>query len=333
MAIVTNTITRYATPNPIREDLADVIYNIAPTETPVMTAFGRGKADNTYTEWQTDDLAAAVTTNAQLDGDDVVSTTDSRTDTQRVGNYEQISRKIITVSGTANAVRRAGQKSAMAYEMAKAGKEIKRDMESTILTTQVATAGNSTVARKSASLPNWIITNWTGGGGTTAARPQMSSGSASTNLDGYPSVAGVAGTTVTFTETILKSMMQQVWTAGGDPSTLWVGPFNKTVCSAFSGVATRYKDVAGNKQASIIGAADVYVGDFGTITIMADRFTTESIVLLGDPQYGEIAYLRPMSTEPMAKTGDATKNMLICEWTLKVRAQKAFAAKWAASTS
>jgi hypothetical protein len=333
MTILTNTLTRYSLDKSIREDFADMIYDISPDETPVMSAFGRGKAQSTFTEWQTDALAAAVTTNAQLDGDDIVSVTDSRAATQKVGNYLQISRKIITVSGSAQAVNNAGMRSKQAYELAKAGSELKTDIESSILAVSTAVAGNTTVARVSASLPNWIITNWTAGTTTAAARPQMSSGAASTDLDGTVSVAGAAGTTVTFTETILKSMMSQLYRTGGKAKTLWVGPFNKGVVSTFSGIATRYLESKATQQAAIVGAADVYQGDFGRVTVVPDLFTTESIVILGDPQYGEVAWLRPIQTLDMAKTGDSTKKLIIGEWTLKVKAQKSFAAKWAASTS
>ena len=333
MTILTNTLTRFSLDNSIREDFADMIYDISPDDTPVMSAFGRGKAQSTYTEWQTDALAAAVTTNAQLDGDDIVSVTDSRAATNKVGNYLQISRKIITVSGTAQAVNNAGMRSKLAYELGKAGAELKTDIESSILAISTAVAGNTTVARVSASLPQWIVTNWTGGGGTTAARPQMTSGSASTDLDGTPSVGAVAGSTVTFTETILKAMMKQLWTVGGKSINCWVGPVNKGVISTFSGIATRYLESKATQQAAIVGAADIYQGDFGRVTVVADRFTTESIVIIGDPAYGEVSWLRPISTDVMAKTGDSNKRMIIGEWTLKVRAQKAFASKWAATTS
>ncbi len=333
MAMTSNTVNRYDNSASIREDLSDMIYLISPTETPVMSSIGKDKAKNTYFEWQTDDLAAAVTTNAQFEGDDVVGTTEARADTNRVGNYAQISRKLVQVSGTVEALDKAGMRSQMAYQLQKASSEIKRDIEKTIMSIQLAVAGNTTVARKTAALPNWIITNFTAGGTTTTAPPQMSSGSATTNLSGYPTTSAVAGTTVTFTEAILKSMQQQVWTQGGKPDVLWAGPVNKAIVSTFTGIATRYKDVPGNKQAVVIGAADIYVGDFGTVTVVPDRFSNESIIILGDPDYASIAYVRPFETVAMAKTGDSEKRMLLAEWGLRVKAQKSFAAKWAATTS
>lgn len=319
MAIVTNTITRYDATLSVREDLSDVIYNISPVDVPFQSNIGRDKASQTFTEWQTDALAAAVTTNAQLEGDDVVSTSDARTATNRVGNYTQISRKVIMVTGTLEAADKAGMRSKKAYELAKAANELKRDMEATLTGIQTATVGNNTVARKTAGLGAWIITNFYGNG-TTAAAPAMSSSS-----DGYPATALTAGTARTNTETVLKTALQGVWTQGGSPDFVMCGPFNKTVISGFTGIATRYRDAPAGKQAQIIGAADVYVSDFGTVQIVPNRFQPEKQVYVVDKSMAAVSYLRPFQSLPLAKTGDAEKTMLVVEYALKVKNQKAFA--------
>jgi len=322
MAIVTNTVTRYDAYRSIREDLADIIYNISPVDVPFMSNIGRDKAKSTFTEWQTDSLAAATTANAQLEGDDVVSTSGAQTMTNRVGNYTQISRKLIEVSGTVEATDKAGMRSALAYFQAKAAAELKRDMESTLTGGQIAVIGNTTVARQTAGLGAWIITNYTPGTGTVGAAPAMSSGS-----DGYPATAAVAGTTQTFTETLLKASIQKVWTQGGSISDcfLMVGPANKQFVSTFTGIATRYRDVAPGKQASIVGAADIYVSDFGTINVVPNRFQPEKFGYIVNPEYASVAYLRPFQTINLAQTGDAQKRMILVEYALKVRAEKSMA--------
>lgn len=319
MAIVTNTLLRYDVANSIREDLANVIYNISPVDVPFMSNIGRESAKSTYTEWQVDALAAASSTNAQLEGDDIVGTTDSRAATNRVGNYTQISRKIVSTSGTTEAVDMAGKKSELAYQLAKAASELKRDMETILCSDQAAVVGNSTVARKTGALGCWLITNSTLGGGTVAAQPAMSSSS-----DGYPATAVVAGTTVTFTVARLKTMIQNVWTQGGDinKSFVMAGPVNKQIISGFAGISTLYTDAVPGKQASIVGAADIYVSDFGKVNIVPNRFQLEKNVYLVNPDYAAVSYLRPFQTVVMAKTGDAEKRMLIAEYALKVRAQK-----------
>ena len=131
MAQPSNLFDRYDNANSVREDLANVIYNISPEDTPFMSTIGRGSANQTYFEWQTDALAAASTTNAVIEGDE--ATLSALTATNRVGNYTQISRKVIGVSGTNEAVDKAGKKSEMAYQMAKASAELKRDMETALL--------------------------------------------------------------------------------------------------------------------------------------------------------------------------------------------------------
>jgi hypothetical protein len=322
MAIATNTITRYDGYRAVREDLANVIYNISPVDVPFMSNIGRENVKNTYTEWQTDALAAASTSNAVLEGDDAVAV-DARTPTQRVGNYTQISRKVIEVSGTVEAVDKAGMRSYLAYEMAKAASELKRDMEATLTSNQIAVAGSNTVARKTAGLGGWIITNSYSGAGAGAA-PVMSAGGSS--LDGYPATIAVAGTARAFTETLLKAAIQGVWAQGGDPKMVMVGPFNKTVVSGFTGIATRFRDVKPGQQADIVGAADVYVSDFGSVTIVPSRFQPEGNAYIVDPEYASIGYLRNFRTEELAKTGDNEKRMLIVEYGLKVRQQKALAA-------
>jgi hypothetical protein len=323
MAIATNTVTRYDGYRAVREDLANVIYNISPVDVPFMSNIGRETVKNTYYEWQTDSLAAAVTTNAQLEGDDSFAA-DSQAATERVGNYTQISRKVVQTSGTIEAVDKAGMRSYLAYELAKAASELKRDMEATLTSNAVAVAGGNTTARKTAGLGGWIITNSYSGAGTTAAAPVMSGGAGS--LDGFPTTASVAGTARAFTETLLKTGIQGVWTQGGDPKVLMVGPFNKTVVSGFTGIATRFRDVPAGSQAEIIGAADVYVSDFGTVNVVPNRFQPEGNAYIVDPEYASVGYLRNFRTEVLAKTGDSEKRMLIVEYGLKVRQQKSHAA-------
>src|SRR5678816_2089350 len=123
MALIANTITRYDATRAVREDLSNLIYNIAPTDCPAMSNFGRDTAKQTFFEWQTDGLAAATNTPV-LEGDDVAGTTDLRAPTNRVNNYTQINRKIVTVTGTLEAVDKAGMRSYLAYELSKAASEM-----------------------------------------------------------------------------------------------------------------------------------------------------------------------------------------------------------------
>lgn len=308
MAAPTNTFTRYDAIG-IREDLSDIIYDISPVEVPFLSNVGKKKAKQTYFEWQTDALAAASTTNAVVEGDDTTAVAVSPT--TRVGNYTQISKKSFTISGTLEATDRAGRAEEAAYQKAKRLKELKRDMEATLTSSQVAVAGGNTTARKTAAFDSWLITNRNNGNGTTGDYAYSSTPITART-------AATTGTIRTFTETILKDIVKQQWSSGGQTKMLMVGPFNKQVVSGFAGIADLRHNVPGEKQASIIGAADVYVSDFGNVQVVPNRFMPEDRAYLIDPEYVSVATLRPVFSEKLAKTGDAEKFHVLTEYGLQV---------------
>jgi hypothetical protein len=316
MAQPSDLFDRYDGTRAVREDLANIIYNISPEDVPFMSSIGRENVSNTYYEWQTDALAAASTSNAVIEGDEAAL--DARAATNRVGNYTQISRKVVGVSGTVEAVDKAGMKSYLAYEMAKASSELKRDMESILLFNQAAAVGSASVARRTAGLPAWLRTNVNKA--SNGDNPTMSS----TN-DGYPNAARTDGTQRTFTETMLKDVIQDVWAQGGDPKVAMMGPHNKTVASGFAGIASnRVNQSAGAPKAfSIVATADIYLSDFGKVAFVANRFQRERDVFILDPEYASVAYLRNFKTEDLSKTGDSSKKMILVEYGLKVKTEKA----------
>ena len=126
MAQVSNTYSTYDAVGE-REDLSNVIYNISPTDTPFMSAIAKAKASFTNHEWQKDSLAAASGTNAAIEGNEVTFAAPSAT--TRLGNYSQIAVKSVIVSGTLEATNKAGRNNELAYQISKASKELKRDME------------------------------------------------------------------------------------------------------------------------------------------------------------------------------------------------------------
>jgi len=310
MAIVTNTFTTFDAKG-IREDLSNIITNIAPEETPYMSNIGRESISNSLFEWQTDTLASAAA-NKQLEGDDVTSF-DSVTATVRLQNYAQISRKTIVLSATEETVNKAGRRSELAYQIAKRSAELKRDQEFSMLNGAVAAAGNTTTARGTASLQAFIKTNY-----------DMQTNGANPTYTTVPTGARSDGNVRTFTETILKNVIQQVWTSGGTPKILMTGPVNKQRVSGFSGIASsRFNIDGGARPATIIGAADIYVSDFGNVQVVPNRFQRERDAFVIDPDYAKVTMLRPYQQVELAKTGDAEKRMLIVEWGHKVLAENA----------
>lgn len=311
MAAIANTFQTYQAKGN-REDLSDVIYNIAPDETPFMSTIGKGKAKATLHEWQVDSLSDPDEDNAQIEGDDV-TTFDEATPTDRIGNYCQISRKTVIISDTQEEVDKAGRKSEIAYQTALRAKELKRDMETIMLANKAAVAGATGTARRSASIQAFLKTN-TNFDATTGEDPVYTTVPTDARTD--------SSVTRAFTEDLLKDVIQKVWTSGGNMDMLLVGAKNKQAASGFAGIAELRTDTS-KKTATIVGAADVYVSDFGTLQIVPDRFMRARDALLVDRQFASVAFLRPFKTKPLAKTGDAEKRMLIAEWTLKIHNEAA----------
>ena len=312
-------VTTYDGVNSIREDLSNVIYDISPTDTPFMSNIGRDTCENTYFEWQTDVLASADTTNAVIEGADAGNA--EFTATVRVANYTQISRKVISVSNTDNKVNNAGMTSQMAYQKAKAAKELKRDMEAILTSNQAGVAGNNSTARKTAGLPTWLITNSQANGATVSS---MSGASG----NGYPSTAWTSlstSTDVALTETMLKTAIQQVWTQGGDPKVFMVNAYNKTVASGFAGLAQQRMNYTSAQPMKIIATADIYLGDFGEVSIVPNRFSPGNFAFVLDPEYASVSYLRPFQTFDLAVTGDSVKAEMVVEYGLRIKSEKAHA--------
>ena len=310
----------------IREDLSDLIADISPTQTPFQSNVGTRDADNTYFEWQTDALADADAS-ATIEGNNLETFT-AVTATDRMGNYCQINMRDFIISGTEQRVLSAGRASEVGYQAAKAAKELKRNVEKAALLNGVgAVVGSSGTARVTAGLPGWLYTNQVS---TAVTAPSYRGSSTPTGAD---KVWKNFGTPTAFTEAMLQSVMQQAFTSGGEPSMLMVSPYNKTVVSAFTGIAGSRYNVDGAEPSVIIGAADIYVSDFGNLSVVPNRFFTtvkdagsaamNDWAFLIDPDEVKIATLRPYTIEALAKTGDADKRMALTEWGLQVNNEAA----------
>lgn len=273
----------------IREDLSDVIYDISPTDTPFMSSIaGKGSVSNTLFEWQTDALAAASGTNYHVEG--AAAGTAATTATTRVTNQTQISKKVVEVTGTHETVNNAGKKSEMAHQLAKASKELKRDMETSLLADNAAAAGNATTARETRGAANWITSNVTD--------------------------AGTSGTHAAVVEADIIAVAEATWNAGGEPSTMLLGATNKKLVTAMSGRADAVRSVSDDNM-SIYNAVDVYVSDFGTFNITLDRYCDQDVVYFLDHDMWSVDYLRDFQTVDIAKEGDSDKKMLLVEYGLR----------------
>lgn len=280
-----------------REDLSDEIYMVSPTETPFINSIGRGSATAKNHEWQTDSLAAATDANAVIEGQDAQGN-DTKA-TARLGNRLQISDKVVKVSGTQEVVDKAGRDSEIAYQEAQRLKELKRDMEKILTGNQAAVTGTSTAAAKLRSLTCWYTSNvsqGTGGG------------------NGTQTTARTDGTQRALTESLVLSLHQTIFTAGGNPTMIMAGPYNKRKVSEFAGGASKTIDADGRR---IIQAVDVYESDYGTLTVMPNRFQRDRDLHILDPEYWSVDYLREAFSQPLAKIGDSERRQILVEYTLK----------------
>lgn len=323
MAQVTNTYESYdAVGN--REELADKIWQITPEETPFLSLIGRKNVVSTHPEWQVDELGAVDTDNNQPEGQDW--SYDAITPTDRVGNYTQISDKRIIVSRTQEKTSKAGRKSELAREIAKKGVELKIDMEAICLSNQASSAGsgNGATNRKLGGYRAWLETNDSLGGG----------GGASGGFNSGTGIVDAAtnGTQRAFTKALLDEAILATYNAGGNPSTLMVSPYVKTVFSTFLDAANivplRTNATQGKKRA-LIASAEVYVSDFGDLMVVPNRqmaragASTARNAFLIDPKMVSLGVFDDIKRETPAKTGDATKRVLVTEYTLCVHNEKA----------
>jgi hypothetical protein len=292
----------------LAEDVEDEIFNISPYETPFLTRAKRGKAEAVNHQWQTDSLAAA-SSNKAIEGDDATFTTAAPT--TMLSNRLQIFKKTVLVSDTADAVRKYGRKEEFAYQLMKRGKELKRDIEFTLVTNQASSVGGSQTARQMASVETMIANNRIiQSGNTTGTTPGYAGGDWTAPTD---------GTTSAIDETMIVSGLTAAWSAGGDPGILMMNSSQKRKLAGMGG-ATKFAGVTVNQgreaQAVLIGGVDLYISDFGEHKVILNRFMRTRTVLCLDMDYWATSWLRPIKYVPLAKTGDATKGQLVCEMTL-----------------
>ncbi|WP_273794163.1 DUF5309 domain-containing protein [Brucella intermedia] len=293
------------------EDFRDVIYTVAKEECPFQKLIGTTyDVSATKHQWQTDTLRAPAS-NAKPEGNE--ATFQPVEPTKEVGNYCQISDETFMISDTAEAVKKYGRKSEIKRQTVKKAKELARDMEfSMVGTKQASSAGsNANPVRQSGSLWTWLSTN-TDRGATGAD-------------GGYDEATGLTvaptdGTLRAFAEDQVKNVQQSAFDNGAKPTVIMMHSSLKKTFSKFTGIAAIRADApakrTGDAQAVIVGAADVYQGDFGYLSAIANPWQSARDVALLDPEMWEVGFLRGINQKPLAKTGDNEKRLVNCEWTL-----------------
>jgi hypothetical protein len=313
MAKVTNAMTTYDAKGN-REDLSNVIYNIAPYDTPIMSMLGRRNVSNVSYDWQSETLPAVNLANAEVEGFELSRAASQPT--VRLSNTAQISYRDATVSGSQNNADAAGKAKEMAHQMSISSKALKRDMESILCQNQARVAGATATARKTRAFEHWLTTNTSRGASGAAAVSETA--------------AMTDGTQRALTETLLKGVLQTAYTNGAEPTKMVVGPFNKQTVSGFAGRATARQNVSAE---TVAASVTLYASDFGDISIMPSRWVRPRTALLIDPEYAAVAFYRNFTTQDIAKIGDADTKLILAEWGLEMKNETAHAAIFDLTTS
>ena len=299
MAQPTNTFSAYDSVGN-REDLSEIIYDISPTETPFFSALERVPVTSTKHEWQKHSLTSASSSNFVIEGDD--ATTDAGTATTRAYNYAGISDKVALVTGTVDAIKKAGRRPEMAFQMANRMKELKRDVEKAALENQAWVAGSDTLARKVAGAQAWITTN-------------IDKASDATACTGDGSDIHTDGTARALSETFAESVLASCWDSGGQPTLGICNKFQKRKIASWSGSATKTMDAT----KKVLNTVEVYMDPLGNeIKFVPCRQAPADVVYFFDMEHVKFGALRDFFTESLAKTGDSIRKQIIVEWTLEM---------------
>jgi len=298
-----------------REQLADIIYRLDTSETPIFSAVEKITTNGVFYEWQVQELAAAATDNHVNEGADASFATPQAT--SRLGNYHQISVKDFAISGTLESVDKAGRERESAYQTVLKGLELRRDIEKSVGDTNVARSSSD--PRKSASLLTWI---------TNISAPSDMGAATGDGTD----TADVTGTARALTLAQIEAANQAAWEDGGSPKILVCSATNKANISNLSAAGTNLVTNQVNATAgtapSFVGAVSVFLTDFGELQLTPSRFMSNDKLFVIDPEYVCIGTLngRNFAESELSKTGDADKTQIVTEYTLVVKAPKAHGA-------
>jgi len=304
-----------------REDLTDVLTILAPEETPVLSSASKQKSSATFTEWTVDVLAAPSTAGVD-EGADVSSFTDQFAGRARLGNYVQKFRRNFKVSDLQEAVDSVGP-AKVAQAEAKAIRELKRDIEATLIGTQDRSvedgAGTPYGLR---GLGDWID----------------SAGPADVPANFRTPAASIydISTQGAFGEEALNDMISSIYRKTGSSNNLMlvadtglrrtIADFARVSAGATENI--RAVNYDGNK-AEIKLSVELYQSDHGIVSIVNMNPDTAPATLAGgnttfndgyliNPEYYGVHELIPMGSTRLPNEGGGERGFCDCTLTLGV---------------
>ncbi len=278
-----------------REDLLDVIGDVSPDETPLMTLFGTSTVRGTLHEWLKYNVSRPASVSTTVEGAD--ASFGDLTQPSRANNVTQIITQPIQVSRTERKVNVAGMGDPYAFQKADGLRQLKMKMEYAILNA-VKASGNSGVARQMNGVDAFIT-----------------------------SVVTARNSGTSFSEQELNDMAADAYTAVRADKV-----FDMVLCTVkikqaiagFGGNSTRYIDAAAKRLTKDILVYDSAVGSHRIMHHRDVRNSDGSTTVYGlREEMHKIAYLDKPAFEELAKLGDADRGQWVTEFTLEVLEEKA----------
>lgn len=268
------------------EDVSDIITNITPTDTPFTSMIKSEKVNARVFEWQEDSLPNAAD-NKHVEGAEFTNV--ARTATTLRTNNTQILSDTFEVSATADAIATYGRAKETAYQLSKALKAIKRDLEFAYVGQDNAkVTGSASVAREMDS----VI-------------PQIS-----TDVDAGPNA------TDALTEAKLLELGEDCYDNGSDPSVFMIKPADAQIVSGFTGASGRYRNINDGNR-TLVNAIDLYVSPYGEYKVVLNRHQKTTHAFLIDPSMFRSCVLRPFTRTLLAKNQDGDRHAIVGEYSLK----------------
>lgn len=296
----------------VKEDVIDQIYNFNPGDAPLVSMIERQTIDNVFFEWQRDSYRTPDQTRGAIEGAD--ATYAAQTEPTLLNNRTQIFQDTVSVSNTAERVKKYGRANESKRLRMKKMIELKRDDEAACIASGATVTGTDAVAGKKRGLYGFITNDRLGAGGVSP--------------DPTTNTAPVAGTLAAVTEADLKTGIQTCYQNGGDGSVVLCSPSHKVAISAFTGSVQRTNEVGGRQAAVLNAAFDFYRSDFGVTKIIPNRVMAgatpglQSTIYILDADKLALGMLRPYESEELATVGDAKNWQVRTETSLVVRDEK-----------
>jgi len=297
-----------------REDLLDVLTILAPEETPILSSANKERASSTFVEWTVDTLDAPQTSGV-AEGADVTAFTDKFSGRARLGNYVQKFRRDYMVSDLQEAVDSVGP-AKVAQAEAKAIRELKRDVEATLMGTQDFSIENGAgTAYGLRGLGDWI----------DSAGPSQVPSAFRTPADSIHASG-------TFTETTLNELITSIYRVTGSTNSLMLVADTalRREIADFARLDPVAQDAANNSirsvnyngdSASIKLSVELYQSDHGVVSIVnmnpdcAPDTTNKDTGYIINPDYFGISELIPMGSTRLPNLGGGERGYVDCALT------------------